>query len=232
MNIPAAAGQGGDLSRANTRACLSAAAAQVGLLGTQETSEPEDNEDIDTVLPPADWYHFQAVSECDILVKRNRWAPVLDASGSPVTHRIQLSTGTAHVTPERDLTDVQLTWTDRPDWTPFAFGDSHFVSGVDSGLSPVDVRKKDRDLEMAGLIKWAQAQYDAGRNVIFVADTNWLHMPLPHPEWQWVVNGSIDKVGILNSPGSNWVLSFVSEESYASPSDHRFRVANLLATAR
>jgi len=243
MNIPAAAGQAGDLPYATVVQVAKAANAQVGLLATQETSEAEDNAALDETLPSSRWQHFTASSENDLLVKRDRWAlttpdrlpSTVDPTGRHmlVSDITLLSKGKAHVSPHRDLTHAALNWTARADWDPFVFCGTHLVSGVYAGNDNLDWRKAARSEEFAGLhdnIAWWLA---AGLNVLLCLDSNWPDMPPVVPGWVWAVQGGhngIDKIGYVNAPGSNWEFSFLSHEVYANASDHDFQVANLRAT--
>jgi hypothetical protein len=244
MNIPAAAGQKGDLPPATVVQVAKAAQAQVGLLATQETSEPEDNTALDTALPPSQWWHFTASSENDLLVKRKRWAPTpadrlptgVDSKGKHllVSDITLLSKGKAHVSPNRYLCHVVLDWVDRPDWDPFVFCGTHLIVVKKDGSYAF--REDARAEEFAGLHDNISWWVDRGLNVLLGLDSNWGRtMPVIVPGWVWDVQAGhrgIDKIGHVNAATANWALSFVSHETYANASDHDFQVANMLATAK
>lgn len=236
MNIPAAAGQGGDLPPSVVARVAAAAEAQVGLLATQETIEPEDNTALDKALPPARWRHFVAASENDLFAKIARWTPTPAdrlPSGVNSTGRRHLSKGEAHISPARDLTHVVLDWVEQPDWDPFVFCGTHLIVVKKDGA--LGFREDARAEEMDGLQENFTYWETRGLNVLLCLDSNWGKMPKPLPHWVWDVqagHGGIDKIGHLNAAKSNWTLNFVSHETYANASDHDFQVANMLARGK
>lgn len=238
MNIPAAKGQKGDLSRKLTRDCLVQIQDEAGITGLQEMIEPEDNDDIDFVLNPRAWYHFAATTENDIVVRRSRFRPAssaeLEKAGLTVGEgTILLHKGFAGVSPHRVLTWVALVFVNAPELGPFIFANTHFVSGVKPGRSELEWRKAARARSMSLIRSQLEIWVGRGLNVILTGDFNWLDMPTPSPSFHWTVpNNSIDKIGFANAPEASWELQFVSAERFKNPSDHDFRVANLKAIAK
>lgn len=224
-----------DLSRHQVRKCASIIGAHAGLCGMQEIAESEDDDDVESQLDPADWYHFHRPGENKISVKRSRWQPCPKRrlpEGFRKQQRIRLHGGMAKVSPHRELVDVCLTWRARPTWTPFLFGDTHLVSGADTNKPEQRFRDTARATSFDLLVAWALRGYEAGVNVILVGDMNWRKMPKLHPKWVWVVDDGIDKIGYLNAPGSNWRMRGLTTERWPNPSDHDYRVANMRAVEK
>lgn len=108
------------------------------------------------------------------------------------------------------------------------FMNTHFVSGA-WNRKPKR-RKAWRKVQWE--IHWAKMQalvcsfYNAGITVIFGGDFNRLAVKPFHPAQRWLVNGGIDKIGVLEAPGGVRV-DFVSSDRRDLNSDHDARSAQL-----
>lgn len=254
-----------DLSRPDTRKALASLKGQAGKIGLQETIELEDNEDIDIVFPPTEYYHYGRASENDQVIRKSRFpaTPAARLAGiatprlAAVTHRVRnsnrewveapallgpkgnllqtgivnIGTSRAHVQPQRNYTFSISDFVENPLLTPDVFIDTHFISGVDAGKDPKDYRAAERQAQYLAVRSAIWAYNEAGFNVTFVADSNWVRMPKFTATTQQFVNGTIDKIWFCPSKKANWGLTLIDSpeaiERYDNPSDHDAFIANV-----
>ena len=236
QNIPAAKGQAGDLSRAKTQAVARGVDAEADIAGFQELSEVEDHLDLAIALPQKDWYLRHPDSENEVAARRSKLRILKEGdprlSGVNPSAQVHLSDGKLHVSPERNAVWDVWEFVEDPTLTVTALLDFHLISGVYPGNDNLAWRTEQQQHAMEQLVRWVAYLVNRGINVLWVADTNWHTggMPKLHPNQQWLVDDSIDKIAFVPCATSNYELTLASVESHKNDSDHMLRVANLQIT--
>ncbi len=207
-----------DMLRKKVRADASTVSKLGGVLLFQEIGEKEDHQDVKAAIGTAFTYVHDNVA-IPIAFKKSSW--ILLDSDSVLMHR-----GKKMTSPNRYVTWVLLER--RSTKQLVCVINTHFVSGAWNGTPKLNKAwRRERWLEhwkkMQAIVNYFHSQ---GVTVIFGGDFNRVKVEKFHKDQRWVVNGGIDKIGILEAKCGVRV-NIIDSYRHSLNSDHDAHAGNL-----
>jgi hypothetical protein len=189
-----------------------------GVLLFQEIGEREDHVDVKAAIGTAFTYVHEDIA-IPIAFKKSSW--VLLDSDSVLMHK-----GKRMTSPNRYVSWVLLER--RSNKQLVCIMNTHFVSGAWNGAPKLNKawrreRWQEHWKKMSAIVGYFHSQ---GVTVIFGGDFNRVKVGKFHKDQRWVVNGGIDKIGILEAHGGVRV-NIIDSYRHALNSDHDAHGANL-----
>lgn len=200
-----------DMLRKKVRADAETVSRLGGVLLFQEIGEKEDHADVKAAIGTAFNYVNDNIA-IPIAFKRSSWN-LLD-SDSVLMHK-----GKRMTSPDRYVSWVLLER--RSNKELVCVINTHFVSGAWNGTPKLNKSwRRERWLEhwkkMSAIVQYFHSQ---GVTVIFGGDFNRVKVEKFHKDQRWVVNGGIDKIGLLGAD-SGVRVNIIDTTRHSLNSDH------------